>query len=127
MSSLSRRNFLSLGASTAGAAALAACSSGSTSTAKSPKPSSHRPATSRLGNPADAPFDHVVVLMMENRSFDHMLGWLPGADGKQSGLSYPGLDGKQHATWALGTDYQGCGYLDPKHQWEAARTQLNDG
>jgi phospholipase C len=25
--------------------------------------------------------EHVVVLMMENRSFDHFLGWLPGADG----------------------------------------------
>ena len=24
---------------------------------------------------------------MENRSFDHLLGWLPGADGKQAGLS----------------------------------------
>jgi phospholipase C len=22
--------------------------------------------------------EHVVVLMMENRSFDHFLGWLPG-------------------------------------------------
>ena len=26
--------------------------------------------------------------MMENRSFDHILGWLPGADGKQAGLTY---------------------------------------
>ena len=25
---------------------------------------------------------------MENRSFDHFLGWLPGADGKQAGLTY---------------------------------------
>ncbi len=65
--------------------------------------------------------------MMENRSFDHLLGWLPGADGKQAGLTYPDLDGKHHPTWALGTDYQGCQYLDPKHQWEAARTQLNHG
>jgi len=28
-----------------------------------------------LPAPADAPFDTVVVLMMENRSFDHLLGW----------------------------------------------------
>lgn len=27
------------------------------------------------------PFKHLVVLMMENRSFDHMLGFLPGVDG----------------------------------------------
>ncbi len=26
--------------------------------------------------------------MMENRSFDHMLGWLPGANGRQQGLIY---------------------------------------
>ena len=26
--------------------------------------------------------EHVVVLMMENRSFDHFLSWLPGADGR---------------------------------------------
>src|SRR2546430_8544278 len=26
--------------------------------------------------------EHVVLLMMENRSFDHFLGWLPGARGR---------------------------------------------
>ena len=31
---------------------------------------------------------HVVVLMMENRSFDHYFGWLPNADGMQAGLTY---------------------------------------
>jgi phospholipase C len=25
---------------------------------------------------------HVVILMMENRSFDHFLDWLPGAEGR---------------------------------------------
>src|SRR5258705_12505854 len=25
--------------------------------------------------------DHVVVLMLENNSFDRMLGWMPGVDG----------------------------------------------
>jgi phospholipase C len=28
-----------------------------------------------------APFDHVVVLFLENRSFDHLFGTYPGADG----------------------------------------------
>ncbi|WP_458691062.1 alkaline phosphatase family protein [Nocardia tengchongensis] len=37
--------------------------------------------------PADCGIDHIIVLMMENRSFDHYLGWLPGADGKQGGLT----------------------------------------
>ena len=30
---------------------------------------------------ADAPFDHVIVLFLENRSFDHLFGTYPGADG----------------------------------------------
>ena len=33
------------------------------------------------------PIQHVIVLMMENRSFDHILGWLPNSNGVQSGLS----------------------------------------
>jgi len=31
--------------------------------------------------------------MMENRSFDHLLGWLPGSDGKQGGLSFRDKNG----------------------------------
>ena len=34
--------------------------------------------------PANMPIDHFVVLMMENRSFDHYFGWLPDADGVQA-------------------------------------------
>src|SRR3954451_20635378 len=34
------------------------------------------------------PIDHFVVLMMENRSFDHYFGWLPNADVVQA-RSYP--------------------------------------
>ena len=40
-------------------------------------------------------------LMMENRSFDHYLGWLPGADGKQAGLSYVDRDGVSRSTHHL--------------------------
>src|SRR5690348_14566435 len=36
-----------------------------------------------LPSPRNMPVDTFVVLMMENRSFDHYLGWLPGADGRQ--------------------------------------------
>src|ERR1019366_5132914 len=39
-------------------------------------------------SPRNLPIDTFVVLMMENRSFDHYLGWLPGADGRQAGLHY---------------------------------------
>src|SRR5580704_5041606 len=31
-----------------------------------------------LPAPADSGIQHTVVVMMENRSFDHFLGWLPG-------------------------------------------------
>ena len=39
-----------------------------------------------LPDPKHSGIDHIVVAMMENRSFDHMMGWLPGADGRQAGL-----------------------------------------
>ena len=29
----------------------------------------------------DMPFDHIIVVMMENHSFDNLLGALPGVDG----------------------------------------------
>jgi len=32
-----------------------------------------------------ARIEHVVVLMLENRSFDHMLGTCPGVDGLVDG------------------------------------------
>src|SRR3954454_4088421 len=41
-----------------------------------------------LPAPKNLPIDTFVVLMMENRSFDHYLGWLPGADGRQAGLTF---------------------------------------
>ena len=36
-------------------------------------------------------FDHVVVVMFENRSFDHILGWLYPAGGEPAGQSFDGL------------------------------------
>jgi phospholipase C len=32
-------------------------------------------------NGSSAPIDHIVVLFLENRSFDHLFGTYPGADG----------------------------------------------
>jgi phospholipase C len=80
-----------------------------------------------LPNPADAPFDTVVVLMMENRSFDHLLGWLPGANGKQSGLAFLDAQGISIPTADLGVDVQGCAFRDPKHDWESVATQFHAG
>jgi phospholipase C len=86
-----------------------------------------------LPSGATAPFEHVVVVMMENRSFDHMLGWLPGADGVQDGLIYednPLGAGKRYKTFPLtdvNPDYQGCGDDDPDHSWDGGLRQLNGG
>jgi phospholipase C len=82
--------------------------------------------SSTLPDPATSGIDHIVVVMMENRSFDHYLGWLPGADGKQSGLSYVDRDGVRHATHHL-TDYQGLDHPDPDHSYEGGRVQYNGG
>ena len=65
--------------------------------------------------------------MMENRSFDHMLGWVPGANGKQAGLSYPDASGAATPTFDLGTDVQGCAFMDPKHDWESVAAQFHNG
>ena len=83
--------------------------------------------SSSLPAPTDAPFDTVVVLMMENRSFDHVLGWLPGANGRHAGLSYVDKGGTTHMTWPLGPDFQGCAYEDPDHTWPGIATQYADG
>lgn len=80
-----------------------------------------------LPQSTEAPFDTVVVLMMENRSFDHMLGWLPGANGRQQDLTYADEAGLLHATWPLAPDFQGCQYQDPDHTWEGAAIQYADG
>ena len=126
MKHLDRRSFLALSASAA-AAAVASCSSDSKPSARSSTTTSRRSTPKGLGNPKDAPFEHVVLLMMENRSFDHLLGWLPGADGKQAGLKYPDLTGTLHPTWDLGADYQSCNFKGPAHQWDDGVAQLNHG
>ena len=81
--------------------------------------------------PAHAPggsngLEHVVVLMMENRSFDHFLGWLPGADGRHD-MIYQATDGDWYPNYPLAPDFQGCGYSDPDHSWEGWLVQHNQG
>ena len=80
-----------------------------------------------LPKPAKSGLDHVVVVMMENRSFDHLLGWLPGADGKQAGLTYLDKSGVAHDTFPLAPDFQGCSYSDPDHSYEGSRIEWNNG
>jgi phospholipase C len=81
----------------------------------------------RLPAPRNLPIDTFVVLMMENRSFDHYLGWMPNADGRQAGLHYTDDEGRRFATRHLTGDFQGCAFEDPDHSWEGGRQQLHHG
>src|SRR3954449_12742278 len=81
---LRRRDFLTRTAATAGVAAgLASTLSPATLVAEAAR--TQRRA--QLPSPRNMPIDTFVVLMMENRSFDHYLGWMPEADGRQAGLT----------------------------------------
>jgi phospholipase C len=53
-----------------------------------------------LPSPNDSGIEHIVFVMMENRSFDHLLGWLPGARGHQGGLSYKDKNIPRHLSSA---------------------------
>jgi phospholipase C len=81
----------------------------------------------KLPKPARSGLDHIVMVVMENRSFDHMLGWLPGANGKQAGLTYVDANGAAHPTFPLAPDFQGCSYRDPDHSYDGARVEWNNG
>jgi phospholipase C len=86
----------------------------------------------KLPNPAKSGIEHIIVVMMENRSFDHFLGWLPKANGRQSGLRYSDSQGHRHSTFSL-TDsdslgnFQGCGLQDPDHSFEGGRVEFDNG
>ena len=70
---------------------------------------------------------HIVVAMMENRSFDHFLGWLPNANGKQAGLDYVDVNGVSHPTHELAPNWTGCAYNDPDHSYDGGRIEVDNG
>src|SRR3954452_19078859 len=118
MSPLTRRQLLVGGA----AAATGAVVSRATAAPRAVR----RTTPTSLPSPASSGIDHIVVVVMENRSFDHYLGWLPGAEGRQAGLSYADNNGVMHPTHHL-TERQGCGFNDPDHGYDGGRIQLNGG
>jgi len=101
------------------------------------------------GSPGDSPIDTIVVLMMENRSFDHYYGWLGTDDayleagrrrfGKhfhvdgRLDLEYPDPTGTKVGVRHLPTNpdeanpWRGCGHPDPGHGWYTGRRQLAAG
>ena len=83
--------------------------------------------SSSLPSPEASGIEHIVLVMMENRSFDHFLGWMDGADGRQRGLVYRDASGVPHPTYRLAPDYQGCGHADPDHSYEGGRVEYDQG
>jgi phospholipase C len=79
-----------------------------------------------LPAPEDSGIQHIVVVMMENRSFDHLLGWLPGANGHQAGLTYFDSQGEAHPTNHL-TTFVGCSHPDPDHSYAGGRSEVDGG
>jgi phospholipase C len=119
---LRRRDFLLRTASLAGAASLATLLPADQLIAEA--------ARRRLGGlprPGKVPIDTFVVLMMENRSFDHYFGWHRHADAQNKGLSYVDGEGDRVKTHRLTPDFQGCDFRDPDHSWDGGRFQWNHG
>lgn len=86
------------------------------------------PKTTTLLRPSGTPIEHVVVLMMENRSVDHYLAWWGDRPDTRFNASASGyLDpqtGEQRTLehWGVGSsrnggrgDHTGCGFNDPGH------------
>jgi phospholipase C len=116
--SVNRRDFLRHAASASAAAAITPALANSQAAAQ-------LPATS-LPNPDGSGIEHIVIVMMENRSFDHLMGWLPGSNGTQPGLAYQDAQGIAHPTYNL-TDFVGCAHPDPDHSYAGGRSEINGG
>ena len=114
---LSRRQFLTGLAAATGALALGGCGDGG----------GGDPESAPLPSPEASGIEHVVVVMMENRSFDHFLGWLPGADGRQAGLAFTDKRGATQRTFPLAPNFQNCQFADPDHSYEGGRAQFDNG
>jgi phospholipase C len=116
---ISRRELLkNAGLATGGVLVGAACRSNSRSYVPETLP--------LLPDPKTTGIEHVVVVTMENRSFDHFLGWLPNADGKQAG-TFLDTNGVWHPTYSLSGDNTGCPHPDPDHSYSGGRVEFDNG
>ena len=153
---MNRREFLRTAGLVGGAAAIGGpglLGFGNPSSALAPAPTlggPHVPANSILNSPAsECPIDTVLVLTMENRSFDHYLGHLAsdqqyldegrrlyGKDFAIDGtidMRYRDVSGNKVPTThiaKLGDEpnpFRGCMHNDPGHGWGASRKQRDNG
>ncbi len=138
---LKRRDFLR-GAAALGAASMVGGTAGSAEAARL------RGGSILDLSASQAPIDTIVVLMMENRSFDHYLGSLASDEtyleagrsryGRRFGIDgstdevYARPDGTQVATYPLidagdPNPWRGCGFNDPGHGWTQGRRERDGG
>ena len=76
---------------------------------------------------ARIPITHVVVVMQENRSFDHMLGAGNTWDGVPAGWTNPDAKGDPVAAFHMISGTNGCLFNDPPHQGAAMLAGWNKG
>ncbi len=75
-----------------------------------------------------APIDTFVILMMENRSFDHYLGSLRFLEGRDViGLEGTEKNPAPDGTWVSVAKLDDFTPEDPPHGWDAAHEQWNGG
>src|SRR3954468_4476025 len=127
-SALSRREFLERTAYAAGIAGAASSLPAGTIIAEAANAATRR---NPLPSPRNVEIDHFVILMMENRSFDHYFGWLTkDADATQH-ASFKNEQGQavptRHASFMGQAQWQGCEHPDPGHGWDSGRVQLQKG
>lgn len=86
-------------------------------------------ADTRPPNPQQLPIETTVVVMMENRSFDHYFAALHLEEGRSDVLAMaadtalPGPDGAVYNPFRLG---KSC-LLDPPHGWTSSHRQFAEG
>jgi phospholipase C len=87
-----------------------------------------RPA---LPQPASSGIDFIVLVTMGNRSFDHFLSWVPGAEGMPANQQFKDASGAVQTPFRLSANpsygYQACAWQDPNHSYQGGRTQLASG
>ncbi len=113
-----RRDFLRTTIGVAGAATLGT----SIASACAPAPG----PLIRRGPGPEAGIDHIVVVMMENRSYDHLLGWLPGGESMPHDATFVDDAGTAHAPYRY-PNWASCGEADPGHSRAAGFRQFAGG